>query len=800
MHTFSYSLHKQYLPYVFVFLSLLFLGCSPEPPVRVEPLAQYVSFERDVQPILNKRCVVCHSCYNAPCQLKLGSFEGLMRGTSKKSLYDTRLHATQPTRLFVDAHNIDDWRSKGFSSVVHSQSQHGLNDSILMHTLFAKKKHPQIIGKYAPEHDDLSCAKDSEELLDFLDDDPQKAMPYGFPALTQKEYQIITTWLDQGANAPEAKELLEKDAITHEESIMIRLWEGFLNTPIAKYQMSARYLYEHLFIAHLQLQKDAKHFFRVVRSMTPPGEPIREIATVRPYDAPGFTHFYYRLQKVPDTIVYKTHITFDASRLKYKRIKELFIKSRWSQPPHLISYNPKLSANPFMAFAQIPTRVRYRFLLDNSEYFVRTFIRGPVCKGQIALNVINDKFWVFFLNPKYDLSVQDEAYFNTQLDNLDMPIEIGSDYPLIEAFSDKYIRHNINYFRARETYYEYAYANGLDYDAIWSGEESDDAPALTVLRHFDSASVHKGLHGNLPRTAWVIDFPLFERIYYNLVAGFDVFGDVGHQVNVRKYFNGSRYEGEAMFLDFLPQSSRRSYFNAWYQNMDSDMFSNLEIPQMKTHIAFNSSDYFREFMQTWQKRHEKAIVPIAFDWNYHDANASYPEFPTTFSSRADFMQAFQSLNRPGSNFVKYINGYGSNVAYIRIKMGAHHEEDIVVTVVINRWHDNVAFMFNESSRLNPKKDTADFYTHQVGAYPNAFFVVDFKELPEFLHLLYSFDNSKEDIKSIDHFLLERSSKEFWQEYDWFQHYFDQKNGSEAGLFDLNRYAPEASLKALYEED
>ena len=30
-----------------------------------------------------------------------------------------------------------------------------------------------------------------------------------------------------------------------------------------------------------------------------------------------------------------------------------------------------------------------------------TFIRGPVCKGQVALNVIQDHFWALFLDPDY---------------------------------------------------------------------------------------------------------------------------------------------------------------------------------------------------------------------------------------------------------------------------------------------------------------------------------------------------------------------------------------------------------------
>ena len=52
----------------------------------------------------------------------------------------------------------------------------------------------------------------------------------------------------------------------------------------------------------------------------------------------------------------------------------------------------------------------------------------------------------------------------------------------------------------------------------------------TIFRHFDSASVVKGLVGEPPKTAWVIGYPLLERIYYLLVAGYDVWGNTPHQL------------------------------------------------------------------------------------------------------------------------------------------------------------------------------------------------------------------------------------------------------------------------------
>ena len=64
----------------------------------------------------------------------------------------------------------------------------------------------------------------------------------------------------------------------------------------------------------------------------------------------------------------------------------------------------------------------------------------------------------------------------------------------------------------------------------------------------------KGLVGEPPKTAWVIDYPLFERIYYLLVAGYDVYGNVGQQLFTRLYMDFMRIDGEFNFLVFLPRA------------------------------------------------------------------------------------------------------------------------------------------------------------------------------------------------------------------------------------------------------
>ncbi|MCW0469986.1 hypothetical protein OH492_16720 [Vibrio chagasii] len=47
--------------------------------------AQSQHFLNEVKPIIDNRCVVCHACYDAPCQLKMSSVEGIDRGANAKS-------------------------------------------------------------------------------------------------------------------------------------------------------------------------------------------------------------------------------------------------------------------------------------------------------------------------------------------------------------------------------------------------------------------------------------------------------------------------------------------------------------------------------------------------------------------------------------------------------------------------------------------------------------------------------------------------------------------------------------------
>ncbi len=201
----------------------LFQTIEPIKPVKIKVSNKHVDYLKDVKPILDKRCVSCHSCYNSPCQAKFSSFEGVDRGASKLLVYDAmRLRAMNPTRLFVDADTTQEWRDKSFYSLTDTfDTNETHNDSIMMHMLYTKKMNPDVISSYKPETDKQICPKDSQEMAKYVNDKPNHGMPYGFPALKKSEYEMLTQWLAQGAHGPTDTE--QKKLITPNKSAQVEI-------------------------------------------------------------------------------------------------------------------------------------------------------------------------------------------------------------------------------------------------------------------------------------------------------------------------------------------------------------------------------------------------------------------------------------------------------------------------------------------------------------------------------------------------------------------------------------------------
>ena len=402
---------------------------APKDRRLAAPHHDALDYARDVKPIIDARCVSCHGCYDAPCQLKLTAFEGIDRGATKNLVYEpSRMRATEPSRLFEDAHTTAEWREKDFFPVLNERSdlaQANRDGSVLYQLLKLKKEQAvsaeaQLSGYDFSLDRKNSCPK-IEEFPSYKKEHPEGGMPYGLPALSAEEFQIIERWISSGAkHAPRPELSVGLKA-------QVNTWETILNRDDLKSQLVARYIYEHLFLAHLYFDalSDGSEttFFEMVRSKTAPGRPVERIVTRRPHDDPRVKRVYYRLIPLRTTVLEKTHMPYALSAERLERWNKWFYEAAF-QVDHLPSYEPEIANNPFAAFLQIPVGSRYRFMLDEAQFTLEGFIKGPVCRGQISLNVINDRFWVYFVRPE-NIDQAEAQFYANEIPNLRLPPNSG---------------------------------------------------------------------------------------------------------------------------------------------------------------------------------------------------------------------------------------------------------------------------------------------------------------------------------------------------------------------------------------
>jgi len=737
--------------------------------------AEPISYSRDIQPIFTQNCVACHACYDAACQLNLGSAEGVQRGASKATVYaGTRTEAQPTTRLFVDAHGAAAWQRKGFTSVLDQQ---GSQAALLARMLELGHQQPFAANNKLPAELEISIKRVNQcplpqEFDAFARDNPQAGMPFAVTGLTEADYQTLQAWIEQGA--PVDQQALQASAA---EAQQIATWEAFLNAPGAREGLVSRWLYEHLFLAHMHFAGgEPGHFFQMVRSRTPSGQPVDIIATRLPNADPG-SEFYYRLTPVQGVIVHKTHITYALSAAKLARIKELFFASEW-QADAVPGYGAQRRANPFETFAAIPPQARYQFMLDNAEYFVRTFIRGPVCRGQIATDVIRDNFWTVFQDPQHDLYITDPVYREQAKDLLAIPGQLDSITDLLGIWRS--YRNKRNEYEALRMQ-RYADAPAPSWSHIWAG---NDNALLSVFRQHDSASVRKGLIGEVPQTIWWLDFPLLERTYYQLVVNFDVFGNLSHQAQTRLYFDLIRNGAEVNFLRLMPAQSRQAYLSDWYQSSGKlKIWLDYQAIDTKTPSALRlaGSDAKHSFAETLLARYGSLNArpdPI------NRCSGAHCHRPGIAPELQRAEQSLSRLTAKPAGALKVIEQL-PEATLLRVEMPSGQRE--VYSLLRNRAHTNVAFMLGEELRYQPALDTLTVYPGVLSSYPNFIFNVQAEQVAEFVSAMEQARDTPAFEQVVERWGIRRTHPEFWRYFHDMSAYIQQTEPIEAGVLDMNRY-------------
>lgn len=732
-----------------------------------------ISYQRDVRPILEKNCIVCHACYDAPCQLKMESFEGLDRGASKDAVYKARTGTQRTTRLGIDATDTAGWRTLGFFSVIE-----GGATSLLYRMLELGKQNPPAENQPVSDKVPMGIARTNQcptqaEFDKYQHRRMHEGMPFGMAPMSPSDLDTLQGWLEQGAPLDGGE-----PALTASARANIAAWEEFFNRSSPRDKLLARYLYEHLFVAHLYFEADASSgFFEIVRSKTAPGQPIVPVATRFPTDDPG-GEFSYRIRPVAGAIVQKTHITYPFGPERLARYEAVFGAQEWTvseQPP----YGDAAAANPFQTFVQIPAKLRYQFMLDTAFYYVNCFIRGPVCLGNVATGVIDDHFFAMFQSPAADKFLTDPEYAARQIPELALDGGAGA---IFDVRPD-WLRAQQRYATARRD--AYIDAEGAKVADIWDGDGWNPDAMLTIFRSEDNATVIRGLRGNQPKTVWVMDYPLLERIYYLLVVNFDVFGRADHQIGTRAYFDKMRVESEVNFLRFLPRAARKPLFNHWYRGGLGATWKTSAVfvkPEDESGPEGPAENAMADFLGRVSDKLRK-LTGAAGDLS---ANCP-PDNDARFDSPA--RRQVEAALRPlttvyGANapWMKFL----PEITYVRVGEGSR-SRDLAYTLMHNRAHKNVAFMFNEEKRFAPDEDDVTLLRGPVGAYPNFIFQVPAKAVGEFATQLQAVASAQDFQALVGRFGVRRTHPAFWDAFQFFSLYQARVNPIEVGIFDANRY-------------
>jgi hypothetical protein len=783
-----------------------------------------------IQPILAKRCVVCHGCTDAPCQLKLNSYSYVTKGASSVNFYATRLRkahypgSEKAAKTFhpVIGNTLDDSILYRFIQLgMKNTTTSDANGAFNLESLQELRHHLDDTAKF-------QCVDSMAAFEKFTQEHPMAGMPFGLPRLTEQEFATLQTWINEGAYGPNASVVNALNAPSKPQ--VIHEWEQFLNQDSNKSKLLSRYLYEHFFTAHIHFAEMPGEFFKLIRSSQAPAanpkeiSPIKEIVTELPTDE--VPAFFYRLKKVTEVITQKDHIVWQANSETLKHLDKQFMQSEWKVKDNKIVLPDYTSTSPFQVFAQIPAKIRHRFMLENAKYLVESMVRGTVCIGRSATYAIADNFWVFFLKPESDVS-SGVAFYRLGAgakEALDLDTKRRT---LLGQVKTRFKNNKIflvGYERALRQELEKQVATGLrevpglGLDDIWDGDGTNRNAWLTVVRHDASTTVHYGQEGGLPQSVWVMTYANFERLYYNLVVNFKYWGSTKHKLGTWRSMSHERLDGEDMFISFLPESARETIREEYSgglklpASMITGLIGNvLTGKKIKRYIdLYPSVSKNRpaltklpgkdradlEFMRLVQKRMSQTIRgsddilnsrPSDNQNIYHTPQQQPSVEIGPINNIADWEKYVRlvTVDRGKGRYAPYL----PSTTYVRVGTKGNYK---VYTLISNRGYLSHNTPFSEKPTRAPERDTISIYRGILGDFPELFLDIDISKAAEFLRQVQKInaDNYQEEFnKLLKDYAISRNSAEFWPFVDWLHNEIANTEDGYivSGILDLSRY-------------
>jgi hypothetical protein len=748
-------------------------------------------YPSEVQAIFDRRCIACHGCLGSPCNVKLDSFRGVDRGGFGRNPYAARLGADPRTDMDA-ADSTAAWRERGFYPILArtESARTNLDESILYRMIDAGMRHNgpgfshRAVDPFRLQRFAATCPPTAEALAARLEEHPGLGMPFGLPALDAQDFAILREWIAQGSPGPTNEQEARARSVANPTAVAA--WEAYFNGSDPRQGLISRYIFEHVFLATIVLEDSPGDRFRLVRSSTPPAQvhhrdggaptaeipPIKIISTALPYDDPGAERFWYRLEKLSSAPVQKSLFVWRLAPSDIAHLNRVFLSEEWESGADLEP--PWGVGNPFRSFAAIPPEARYRFLRENAEVIIGGITYGPVCNGQIATYAIKDQFWVFFVDPAHDVSVQDPT--------------LGLEDP--DLFMDRSIAGNARYLDAHAKARARLDPDGWSLDAIWDGDGNNPNAWLTLLRHETNVSVLQGARGGIPQTFWLMDYSGFERLYYDTVASFEYWAGDGRKLETLLFFNLLRQEFEDNFLGLLPKEIRGEIRHQWTRGIGSMALGLIPFTtaDQPTRVAYRGGDPVSELVEQIAQRLGPRISALPDRLNPHVK----PGVAIQGSIRdfGDWESAVSRLTAmPGQRFVPEL----PSVVVLRLNHpdGASGDRQRVYSLVANRVYKSQYTLVFENAEAVPDEDTLSLYPTLVNGFPNLFIDLDLADAARFLEDLQAVQSSDDWDLLVGRYAIRRNSEQFWPFYDWINRWNREHRGDAAGWLDLSYYdAPE----------
>jgi hypothetical protein len=114
------------------------------------------------------------------------------------------------------------------------------------------------------------------------------------------------------------------------------------------------------------------------------------------------------------------------------------------------------------------------------------------------------------------------------------------------------------------------------------------------------------------------------------------------------------------------------------------------------------------------------------------------------------------------------------------------EGDEYVTVIRNTAYSNMTALFKADKHRLPDEDTISVIPGFVGAYPNAFAIVERSALPDYINAVSNLQTETDYETLVDNWGVRRTDDRFWSVSDNTHVAFQKDDPIEFGRFDYNR--------------